>query len=544
MPTGRYEFRAERPGWSLAFSRVVEVKRGETAALQADLRGGSFTVKSTPAGAMVYRGVAPIGPTPLTMGDIAFNQSLPLEVRLEGYQPEKQEIIIADADHPQTWEVVLREVPKLELHPDFTQGPSRMSLTAESQTRATSRTSANGQTTTAEPQTKTYKFSTVYEMAEPDGFGSWSHVQSRLNGDGNVFQAGTVVDLLRMGDSWRGSFMQGGFIDAKLNEEDLNPSYPALLLGADSLPPGPAESGRTWDVPVRVHSLWLRNLRFVAPTGSIHARVMKVDWRAAEPWADVEYTYDLSGETDPRPPEGYSMQQQIHATGTINLRLMLAAKYVSSGRLRQHLSYQSALTPLSTSFEAERVISLLGGTKIKLQKKTGALPPPVRAPRRGESAPASQAPVVQNSTGEVDSELTITASPLPGTATLERLPINNSTNSRQAGGTASVVFYRLGKKGVKQAQLTIKENENVVAVLPNWSQVRVALPARSHTFSTALSGGQEVTKTFELEAGRTYCFKAEMDDQLFGAQIDLTGVDKATAEVEIAEVSAHSGISR
>ena len=76
LPTGRYEFRAERPGWSTTFSRLVEVKRGESVALTADLRGGKFTVRSTPAGATVYRGVVPLGQTPLTLDDIGFNQPI------------------------------------------------------------------------------------------------------------------------------------------------------------------------------------------------------------------------------------------------------------------------------------------------------------------------------------------------------------------------------------------------------------------------------------------------------------------------------------
>ncbi len=439
LPTGRYEFRAERPGWNMPFPRVVEVKLNEAIALQADLRGGSFTVKSSPAGAMVYRGVVPIGQTPLTVDDIGFNQSLPLEVRLEGYQTERKDIIIADADHPQTWEVALREVPKPELHPDFTAGPSRVSLTAESQSRTTGRTTANGQTTTNGPQTNTFKFSTVYEMAEPDGFGSWSHVQSRLNGAGNVFQAGTVVDFLRIGDSWRGSIMRGGFIDAKLNNEELNPSYPALLLDADSLPPGPAESGRTWDVPVRSHSLMLRGLRFVSPTGSIHARVMKVDLRAAEPWADVEYNFDLSGETDRRAPDGYTMQQQLRATGTINLRLMLAAKYISSGRLRQHQAYQTTLTALGPSPEAikaaekakhdeavkQNTAAMFGLVGLAVKKATSSAPAPV----------SLQAPATQYSASEVDADTTITISPLPGVAVLD-LVTSNSAVTRQAAGTA------------------------------------------------------------------------------------------------------------
>jgi hypothetical protein len=135
----------------------------------------------------------------------------------------------------------------------------------------------------------------------------------------------------------------------------------------------------------------------------------------------VEYAFDLLGETDQVAPAGYSLQQQEHATGTLTLRIMLAAKYVSSARLQYHGVYQSTLTSLGPSPEALKAAlekaqheENVRTTSTMLFGVVGLLA------TKKPTIPDVPTPPPQQINTEGDYAMTVTAAPLANSDSLEK----------------------------------------------------------------------------------------------------------------------------
>ncbi|MDI1337953.1 MAG: protein kinase [Lacunisphaera sp.] len=365
LPTGRYEVqvRSARSGAGRAVIEKITIRRGAAVALDADVRGGQFTVHSTPAGATVFRGVVPIGQTPFTLGDLGFDQPIDLVVRLAGYRPEKRTLTIPDADHPQTWEAVLR--PDLPLKPDFTKGPARLRVTKQANYQARGETRTGGTTTTANPTSYEYGAVTIYEMSAPGHDGQWnralSHIEQQTGSIPEPYQLKpeTSVSFQRgNNDEWSGQFVDGGYVKPAQPPLVLTPSYAAMWLSADVWPRGEADAGATWDVPLRAVPALLPGLRFQNPQGSIRGRVVSFDHDAALPWADLEYSFDLAGDialANRNIPADTTMTSSGSVRGTLRLRVEVAGGYVSHAAVNwsgRSLVRSTSLTSTDASTDA------------------------------------------------------------------------------------------------------------------------------------------------------------------------------------------------
>ena len=84
LPQGRYRVTFQREGWD-PVARLLEVTRGNETMLDADLRGVSFDIRSTPAGGRVILNGREVGVTPLTLSDMKLGDYR-LDVLRDGYE--------------------------------------------------------------------------------------------------------------------------------------------------------------------------------------------------------------------------------------------------------------------------------------------------------------------------------------------------------------------------------------------------------------------------------------------------------------------------
>ena len=84
LPQGRYRITFQREGWD-AVQRILEVRKDAETPLEADLRGVSFDIRSTPAGGRVILNGREVGVTPLALADMKFGDYR-LDILRDGYE--------------------------------------------------------------------------------------------------------------------------------------------------------------------------------------------------------------------------------------------------------------------------------------------------------------------------------------------------------------------------------------------------------------------------------------------------------------------------
>ncbi len=519
LPTGRYEFRAERPGWSPAFSRLVEVKRGESLPLTADLRGGRITVKSTPAGAAVYRGGVSLGPTPLTVDDIGFNQPVDLELRLDRYRPEKHTLTIPDADHPQIWEATLQLKPLLALKPDFTKGPVRLRVTKQHDYQIKGQTQTGTTVTPMKPEHYQGSSSSVYELSDPGRDGQWNAVLAHFESltgtipDANRIKPGSIIRFQRnFSNEWSGKMMEGSAVSAQ-QPPALTPSYAGLWLSPDVWPQGEASAGATWDVPVRAAPALIPGLKLRNPQGAIRARLISFDRDAAQPWADVECSFELNGDVDlpnRQIPAGMSETGSGSVRGTLRLRIEVAAGYVSHAVLDLSGRTQIRDTPLAGSGSTGGAVSLFGS---------------VAAPRSRQATPAS-APAATELVVDTDSKLEVSAAPYDG-------PVNISQEAPAAPQPTRLVFFREKVGYVGGGSVTLKLDDAVVGKLSNGTYWVKELAPGAHTVAARVLGIELLKRQVQLEEGATTYL--EMIQYGTGGEWRTTAESEALGKIAVLE---------
>ena len=469
LPTGRYEFRAGRPGWGGTFSRVVEVRRNESVPLQADLRGGSFTVRSNPAGAAVYRAGQNIGLTPLTVDDVPFNQPVELEVWLDRYQPAKRVLTIADADHPQAWDATLQLKPLLPVKPDFTKGAARLRTTVRNKMQGSAQ-SQTGTAITPLPATDfQYETSSVYEMSAPGRDGQWGGASAYFESqtgtlpDDYRVKPGTVVRFQRnLGNEWTGQYAAGGAVNGN-QPAAFTSSNVALWLSGDVWPPPEALAGATWEVPLRAAPGLLPFARFKNPQGSIRGRLVSFDREAAQPWADLEYSFELDGDIemqDQEVPKGMSATGSGSARGTLRLRVEVAGGYVSHALLNYNGRTKARYIPLAGG-------SATGGpvAAVPMARRTIAL----AALEAAELAKTAAASAGTESVATYESTLEISAVPYDGPVAnnisapvVAKVPVYFYRQNNILVGIAAHVGLRIGGRDYP----AVKDGSYLVAELP------------------------------------------------------------------------------
>ncbi|MBI2496826.1 MAG: PEGA domain-containing protein, partial [Opitutae bacterium] len=106
LPQGRYRVTFQREGWDPVV-RMLEVNRDKEAVLEADLRGATFDLRSTPPGGRVILNGREVGVTPLTLTDMKFGDYR-LDVLRDGYENYAEKI---SATRDVTLNVTLTETP-------------------------------------------------------------------------------------------------------------------------------------------------------------------------------------------------------------------------------------------------------------------------------------------------------------------------------------------------------------------------------------------------------------------------------------------------
>lgn len=490
LPTGRYEVRV-RSARSGAGREVVEkitVRRGETAAVSADVRGGSFTVQTTPAGATVYRGAVALGQTPLTMDEIGFDKPIDLEVRLERYLPARHTLSIADADHPATWDVALQLKPLLTLRPDFTKGPARLRVSKQVSFHGKGQTQSGTTVTPMEPADYQYATLNLYELSDPGRDGQWSTALSTFEQqtgtipDGSRFKPGSAVRFRRnFTNDWSGEIVAGGPEKAPATPQVMTPSNPALWLsGGDVWPQGEAKVGDAWDVPLWAapHLLSINQLK--NPQGSIRGRLLSFDREAAQPWAELEYTFDLRGDVDlpaSEIPAGTSATRAGSSTGTLRLRLEVAAGYVSHALLTIKGTGETHATPLTgVNDKREGNAMIIGGLL-----------------GYGLAKATETKPVKVDTVATYETTLEISAAPYDG-------PVQIS-QAAPAAQPVTVIFYRERKFLVSGAKLSVEHDGRQLGVLPFGGYLWVTLPAGSQTVTFQALSGPDIKQDQSLHLG-------------------------------------------
>jgi hypothetical protein len=333
LPTGEYEVLVlSRAKDSDVFVRErVAVKRGETTAAKADVRGAVLEVTSSPAGAAVTLDGAALGTTPLRREGIPYGLLGEVVVTAAGHKPARKAVQFQGADQPQRWEVELEKLPDLTLRPKFNEGPAKVLVRSTIATKTQATTVVERMTNTMPASESAVEMESGYELSGDDGQGNWSRASSdvRRLTPSNPFQPGTVVAFDRTGSGWQPRFVRGGFTTAGMSPDILAPSYPALWFDAQALPAVPWEKGRQWDVPPSSWSTILQSWRMVSPTGSMRATVREIGGSGDDAWAEVEYRFDVAGPQVNPPVGGAAMESRIEGRGTIVVRVEVGRKYVS-----------------------------------------------------------------------------------------------------------------------------------------------------------------------------------------------------------------------
>ncbi len=333
LPTGEYEVlvASRREGSDVFVRQRVAVRRGETAAIQADVRGATLEVTSTPSGATVALDGETLGVTPLKRDGLTYGLLGQVTVTAPGFKPAARAIQFKGADEPQAWDVTLEKLPDFTLRPKFIEGPRRVLLRTSVTTSTRGRMVVNGETQDVPPNESTITMASLYEMSGDDGQGGWSQVVSdtRELTPTNPFQPGTLVALDRTPGGWQPRFVRGGFTTAGMSPDILAPSYPALWFDADALPAIPLEQGKSWDVPPSSWGRLLQSWRLVAPTGSMRATVRAVGGEGDDTWAEVEYRFDVAGMQQTNAATAMVGSTRIEGRGTLTARVEVGRKYVS-----------------------------------------------------------------------------------------------------------------------------------------------------------------------------------------------------------------------
>ncbi len=90
LPQGRYRVTFQREGWD-PVQRIFEVRKDSETAVEVDLRGVNFDIRSTPAGGRVILNGREAGVTPLTLTDMKFGDYR-LDVLRDGYENYAEKI--------------------------------------------------------------------------------------------------------------------------------------------------------------------------------------------------------------------------------------------------------------------------------------------------------------------------------------------------------------------------------------------------------------------------------------------------------------------
>ncbi len=337
VETGRYEVlvtpRTKVAG--LEHRETLSVRRGETATVAADVRTGTLQVSTNPAGAEVWQDGRRVGVTPLTLENLPPRKSVEIELRLSGYKTAKESILIPNADVPQDWQATLEEIPRFTLRPRFSEGPASVRVNSELRNTSTVTVEVKGQRTTNPVSTSFASSSVEYRMSETDRAGEWERARARFSRhviDGkNYYQPGSIVDYTKVGSHWEGRFSSGGHDPSYPVSQQFQPmTYPGAWLSAAVMPDGPVVVGRAWEVPISSAGMILAIPRLTNATGEIRGKIVGADLKAATPWAEVEYTFNVSGDHQQYVISGITYDVSMRdMTGTLRIRLLLAEKYAA-----------------------------------------------------------------------------------------------------------------------------------------------------------------------------------------------------------------------
>jgi TonB family protein len=228
----------------------------------------------------------------------------------------------------------LRERPPYELRADFRRGPTRLrfSIDTDMTTRTTTSTNGGAPDVSAPTQSSTAAEVEIHDLV----YGSSGTIvgltqpEKEMSNGVEMYLPNTRVRYERRGNVWTNRFLGGGFKLETMKSEYLQPFYPGVWLDDITLPPGVPEVGRTWDVPLSHSKLMFGSMRLETTDGYIRGRVSDANLTGSPAWAEIEFSYRLSGPMKSWVPDS-PMRMRILGEGTLKLRINLDEHYVLGG---------------------------------------------------------------------------------------------------------------------------------------------------------------------------------------------------------------------
>ena len=415
--------------------------------------------------------------------------------------------------------------PLLALKPDFTKGPARLRITSQRESQAKGQTQARNAITPMKPEQYQSTSSSVYEMSDPGRDGQWntavSHFES-LSGTipGAVrVKPGDVIRFQRnFSNEWSGKIMEGSAVSAT-QPPALTPSYAGLWLSADTWPQGEVNAGATWDVPVRAAPALIPGFQLRSAQGFIRTRLISFDRDAAQPWADLEYSFELNGDVElpnRQIPAGVTETSTGSVRGTLRLRVEVAAGYVSHAVLSISGRTQVRDTPLAGS--ASAAVAVVGKFGMRAAKLQAAQ----------VSAPAATETVVT-----YESKLEVSAVPYDG-------PVNISQEAPAAPKATRLVFFRekAGLLAGGTGSVTLKIDDTVVGKLSNGTYWVKELAPGPHTVAARVLGIELFKRGVQMEEGATIYL--EMIQYGTGGEWRTTVESEALGKIAVLQPDATS----
>jgi hypothetical protein len=241
-------------------------------------------------------------------------------------------------------EAARRPVREWSLRPDFGRGPARVAVRMEVVNEVTDLT-MGGKSMPEARSLNTDSRETLWTRMEAARDGFWLQARAEIVRSA-VVQPGSVIDFRRSSQGWTPRLVSGALVQGDAAAiARLQPSNPAMWLDAAILPAGAPEKGRVWDVPLDRTDLLLQ-IGLLSPSGSIRGRVIAAEVDAVEPWATIEFTYDVSGTVIPV-SAGDTTSVSQRARGTLTLHLLLEGGYVGRARSEATISSTTTVTPAS-----------------------------------------------------------------------------------------------------------------------------------------------------------------------------------------------------
>ena len=238
-------------------------------------------------------------------------------------------------------------------------------------------------------------------------------------------------------------------------------------------------------MPIRAAPGLIPGFQLRNPQGSIRARLISFERDAAQPWADLEYSFELNGDIElpnRQIPSGMTETSTGSIRGTLRLRIEVAAGYVSHAVLSFSGRTQVRDTPLAGN-------SNNGGRDAKLRMLAKSL--------SRQAAPASP-PVATETVVTYESKLEVSAVPYDG-------PVNISQEAPAAPKATRLVFFRekAGLLAGGTGSVTLKIDDTVVGKLSNGTYWVKELAPGPHTVAARVLGIELFKRGVQLEEGAT-----------------------------------------